>query len=143
MSLPPEGSASVTPRPEERHEPDLVPARPVPIGSAGPVLPLILGYLIPTALESQWMAREARRSGPANPLAALEGRRLPPAPRLQVNPARDMAELRRAEDRVLKGYGWVDEAAGIARIPIDRAMAIVAERGLPDAEQTPAAGGGS
>lgn len=140
MSHPPGGSAS---RPEEHHEPDVVPARPVVIGSVVLVLLLVLGYLIPTALESLWMEREARRSGPANPLAAREGRRLPPAPRLQVNPARDMAELRRAEDRVLKGYGWVDEAAGIARIPIDRAMAIVAERSLPRAKQTSAAGGGS
>ena len=31
----------------------------------------------------------------------------------------------------LQGYGWVDQATGVARIPIDEAMRLVAERGLP------------
>lgn len=143
MSLPPEATAKETLSPEERHQPDVVPSRPIAIASVVLVLVLVLGYLIPTALEYQWMAREAQQSAPANPLAEIEGRRLPPAPRLQVNPVRDMAELRRAEDRVLNGYAWVDEEAGIARIPIDRAMAIVAEKGLPPAAPTPAPGAGS
>lgn len=143
MSLPPEATAKETLPPEERHQPDVVPSRPIAIASVVLVLLLVLGYLVPTALEYQWMDRDARESAPANPLAALEGRRLPPAPRLQVNPVRDMAELRRAEDRVLNGYAWVDEAAGIARIPIDRAMAIVAEKGLPPAAPTPVPGAGS
>ena len=46
-------------------------------------------------------AREARLSPPANPLAAAEGPRLPPEPRLQVHPIRDLRELRAAEDKLL------------------------------------------
>ena len=42
-------------------------------------------------------AREARLSPPANPLAAAEGPRLPPQPRLQVHPVKDLRELREAE----------------------------------------------
>lgn len=113
------------------HEPDAVPARPVWIGVSVLIFLLVIGYLVPTALENLLLEREARRSPPANPLAATEGRRLPPAPRLQVNPARDIAELRLAEDRRLQGYGWVDPGKGIARIPIERAMAILVEKGLP------------
>jgi hypothetical protein len=41
-------------------------------------------------------------------------------------------ELRTAEDTDLNSYGWVDRTAGIARIPIDRAMQLLLERGLPD-----------
>ncbi|MCL6508251.1 MAG: hypothetical protein K6T59_14635, partial [Bryobacteraceae bacterium] len=56
---------------------------------------------------------------------------LPPAPRLQVDPATDLENLRKAEAAVLNSYGWVDRKAGIVRIPIDRAMEVLAERGLP------------
>jgi mono/diheme cytochrome c family protein len=42
-----------------------------------------------------------------------------------------VAALRAGADEQLGGYAWVDKEAGIARIPIDRAMAMIAERGLP------------
>jgi hypothetical protein len=32
---------------------------------------------------------------------------------------------------LLEGYGWVDREAGVVRLPIERAMALVLERGLP------------
>lgn len=55
----------------------------------------------------------------------------PPAPRLQAAPAQDMRDMRQAENAHLQSYGWVDRTAGIARIPIDRALELVAEQGLP------------
>jgi hypothetical protein len=75
---------------------------------------------------------------PANPLAARYGRTEPPAPRLQVNPALDIHEHRKAEQAVLASYGWVDKGAGTVRIPIARAMALLAERGI-QAPPAPAA----
>mgnify|MGYP003497489033 CR=1 FL=1 len=39
--------------------------------------------------------------------------------------------LRAAEEKLLKGYGWVDPDKGIVRIPVDRALEIVAQKGLP------------
>lgn len=53
-----------------------------------------------------------------------------PAPRLQAQPSTDFAAMKAAELRRLNGYGWVDRARGIAHIPIDRAMDIVASSGL-------------
>ena len=53
---------------------------------------------------------------------------LPPAPRLQYDPPPELAALRREQQARLQGYGWVDRAHGIARIPIERAMALEAER---------------
>jgi hypothetical protein len=55
----------------------------------------------------------------------------PPAPRLQVTPERDLAALRAQEDAILGSYAWIDRDGGVARIPIEEAMRIVAERGLP------------
>ena len=62
-----------------------------------------------------------------------------PAPRLEVKPGANLAELRAAEDVDLRTYGWIDRNAGTVRIPIDRAMELIAQRGLPEvgAGQTP------
>lgn len=62
-----------------------------------------------------------------------------PAPRLEVRPGANLAELRAAEDVDLTTYGWIDRNAEIVRIPIERAMELILERGLPDvgAGQTP------
>ena len=62
-----------------------------------------------------------------------------PQPRLLIKPGASLAELRAAEASDLDSYGWVDRTSGVARIPIDRAMQLLLERGLPDVggDQTP------
>jgi hypothetical protein len=54
-----------------------------------------------------------------------------PNPRLQQNPRSDLDQVKDEEDRRIRSYGWVDRQAGIARIPIERAMDILARKGLP------------
>jgi len=54
----------------------------------------------------------------------------PPAPNLQTQPFKDLYMLRKGEAEKLERYGWVDKEGGIARIPIDRAMAVMMERGF-------------
>jgi hypothetical protein len=39
--------------------------------------------------------------------------------------------MRAEEDKILKSYAWIDKEKNIVRIPIDRAIDILAERGLP------------
>lgn len=63
-----------------------------------------------------------------------------PAPRLQDDNVRDMAELRVSEDQVLKSYTYLDQRNGRVTIPIDRAMELLLERGIPTRAQAPAAG---
>lgn len=58
-------------------------------------------------------------------------RTLPPLPRLQTTPQKDIHDYWEAEQDELNSYGWVDRQNGIVRIPIDRAMRLVLERGLP------------
>jgi hypothetical protein len=48
-----------------------------------------------------------------------------------------MQEMRRAENAQLQSYGWVDRTAGIARVPIDRAIQVVLEQGLPSWHEIP------
>ncbi len=66
---------------------------------------------------------------PASPFENV--RALPPAPRLQVAPVEDLARYQAAQASALNSYGWVDQQAGVVRIPIDRAMNLLLERGLP------------
>ncbi len=62
-------------------------------------------------------------------------RALPPDPRLQVSPETDLAGLRASEDSVLLHYAWVSKDSGVVRIPVARAMELLAERGLPVARR--------
>ena len=54
-----------------------------------------------------------------------------PEPRLETDERGQLNEIRLAEERKLSSYGWVDQQAGTVRIPIERAMDILAQRGLP------------
>ncbi len=56
---------------------------------------------------------------------------LPPPPRLETQPGQTLSAIRAQEDMILNSYAWVDRAHGVVRIPIDRAMALVVEQGLP------------
>jgi hypothetical protein len=68
---------------------------------------------------------------PQYPLAAGEADRLPPEPRLQTTPRQDLIDLRAREEQLLQTYGWVDRNAGVVRIPIEEAIRLTLERGLP------------
>jgi len=81
------------------------------------------------------LEREASRgSRPVHPLAETETVELPPEPRLQESPALDLLRFRAREEERLSTYGWVDRPNGVVRIPIERAMEIVAREGLPSRE---------
>jgi hypothetical protein len=74
--------------------------------------------------------RETRESGRPSPLATSEPR-LPPEPRLQINPREEAAEFRAREDAILNGYSWTNREAGTVRIPISEAMKLTLQKGLP------------
>jgi hypothetical protein len=55
-----------------------------------------------------------------------------PTPRLQLDDGnQDVADLHAREDILLNNYTWIDESKGTVRIPIERAMEIIAQTGLP------------
>lgn len=64
------------------------------------------------------------------PLAGQE-HRLPAAPRLQRFPENEFHEFRLREEAVLHQYGWVNKETGVVRMPIEQAMRLAVERGLP------------
>jgi hypothetical protein len=83
----------------------------------------------------QWM--EGRLASADEPLPVVTERRagedrLPPEPRLVVDEPADLAVVRAEEEALLNSYG-VDPAQGTWRVPIDRAMTMLVERGVPTA----------
>ena len=83
----------------------------------------LYNLLVARGVETQAPAAYVAESDPA----ALE----PPGPRLQVTPELELTVLRAQEDAILGSYAWVEKDRDIVRIPIDEAIRIVAERGLP------------
>lgn len=60
-----------------------------------------------------------------------------PTPRLQDDDGNlDTADLHAREDLLLDNYSWLDRSKGTVRIPIERAMELIAQRGL-QVEQPP------
>ena len=93
------------------------------------------GGFVLAALAGTWLFyREAADPGPFRPPAAH------PAPRLQTDPAADLRAFRKQQAQELEGYAWVDRERGLVRIPLDRAMGLIAGRG--DAAYDPPPGAG-
>jgi hypothetical protein len=75
--------------------------------------------------------REAELGRPLSPSAMVNAQKHPPDPQLQPHAARDMRDWRAVEDRALQQYAWIDPDKGTVQIPVQRAMDLIAQRGLP------------
>jgi hypothetical protein len=76
-----------------------------------------------------YMERTQTVSVPAGPFT--RPRELPPSPRLQVEPHQELKDYCEAEVKELNSYGWINQRLHVVRIPIDRAMDLVLQNGLP------------
>lgn len=95
----------------------------------GLTLMVIVSFLLMRALFLHDV-KLINKSRPAvSPLA--DANPVPPAPVLQANPRLELAQLRKVEASLLTRYEWVQEDAKILRIPVERAMELVARQGLP------------
>lgn len=73
--------------------------------------------------------RSAKRADP--PVSPMAESQTPPLPRLQAQPRDELAKYQAAEQARLDGYRWVDREKKTVEIPIERAMQLLAERGIP------------
>ena len=67
----------------------------------------------------------------------VEPTKIFPQPQLQKTPIPDLKAIRAEEDKLLNGYAWVDAPKGVVRIPVDRAIEVLAKRGLPSRSEVP------
>jgi hypothetical protein len=70
---------------------------------------------------------------PAPQSAISAGRRLPPPgmPQLQAHPDTDLQVYLKKQHEILDSYGWVNRKNKVVRIPVQRAMNILLQQGLP------------
>lgn len=89
----------------------------------------VLNYFADTSREPERVVRGPLDVAPT-PVVAQPTVQLPPEPRLQVNEPVDLAIIRGQWSQWLGSYGWMNQDAQVARIPIERAKAILAARGF-------------
>ena len=124
-------------KPGVHHETTDVDIRGIFLFGAGLFVVAVIVHLLVWVLFGYFSSREEVRAAREYPLTAGRENQLPPEPRLQPNPGggalprEEMLDLHEHEEQVLTTYGWVDKNAGIVRIPIEEAMKIVVQRGLP------------
>ncbi|PYU27005.1 MAG: hypothetical protein DMG32_08710 [Acidobacteria bacterium] len=94
----------------------------------------IAAILVAASLSLIWLFKYFQKAeNPGSFIAApfATERPLPPPPRIQPNPGADMQNYYQSQQNLLNSYGWIDRQNGIVRLPIDRAMELLLERGLP------------
>ena len=103
------------------------------------VLSLVLVFtaLLCWGLFNYFSAGQINRA-PASPFAGT--RQLPAGPQLQVNPRQDWLRFRAEQEHSLESYSWEDRDAGIVRVPIERAMELLLQKGLPVAPSASSTG---
>jgi len=120
-------------------------AKPVILFLVGLTVGCLLVALLLKGMFSYLDARENRNQPALNPLVQQTRSDLRsvapgdiakfPEPRLETDEPREIRAFRVQEEQRLHSYGWVDQPAGVVRIPIDRAMDLLAQRGLPTRPQ--------
>jgi hypothetical protein len=111
------------------HEENIVQLRPVLLFAVVLVVVSALSFAGVWLMLDFLKLNQARREAQLSPLA--DPNPIPPAPRLQVSPSQDLKQTRQIEEAILDSYHWVDKGAGVVGIPVEQAMKILAERGLP------------
>ena len=117
--------------PTVAHEPTDADSRSITQFGIGLTFFLILSQLALWWVFSSFSKREQKLSPPVPAIIRTQAPKEPPEPRLQASPQSDLKKMLQQEDQVLNNYGWVDPDRGIVRLPVERALDIVAQKGLP------------
>jgi hypothetical protein len=91
-------------------------------------LVLIFTALLSWGMFKYFSTSQANRV-PASPFAGA--RQLPAGPQLQVNPRKDLLRFRAEQEHALESYSWENRDDGTVRVPIERAMELLLQKGLP------------
>lgn len=123
--------------PQRGYEDSKVPVGKLFAFAAGVVGLVVLGVLGSAAV-FHFFVRHQPLGPPASPFEDV--RTIPAAPRLQVEAPVDLKRYRADQNKILEEYGWVDAPADVVRIPVDRAMDILLQKGYPVRGGSPYAG---
>ena len=94
------------------------------------IIHFVIGLIFAGLTEqAQRRDRELMRTRPVAAVAAARPNF--PEPREQISPRMDLQALRVRDEAELNSNGWVDKKAGVVRIPIERALELITQRGMP------------
>jgi hypothetical protein len=127
---------------QQGHEPNVLMVRGLVV-FAGLLVATVIVSGVVVGLVIWGFSREARGLRALAPPRFADDSGLFPAPRLQPNPDVELVTVKKEELARLNGYGWVDKKAGVAHIPIERAIDILAKSGLPLVEAKAVETGGA
>jgi hypothetical protein len=96
--------------------------------AAGVVALVVLGVLGSAAV-FHFFVQHQPLGPPASPFEDV--RAVPPAPRLQTDAPVDLQRFRNDQEHLLQTYGWVNSQAGVVRIPVERAIDLLLQKGYP------------
>lgn len=108
--------------------------RPVLLFLAALGVLIVVAMAVMTGLYSALESHFGRSETVLSPLVDVE--QVPEGPKLQADPAAELATVRTWEKEKLNRYEWIDEDTGTFRIPIERAIQIISEAGLPAREES-------
>jgi hypothetical protein len=125
------------------HETSDVDVRPLAWLGVG-LAALILISIVAVKGIFELLDRQQARNDVVPPPMMIQRPQQPPEPRLQTTPVPNRKLIVEQENKLLTTYGWVDSKNGVMRIPVDQAMKLLVERGLParDESSSPSAVGG-
>ncbi|HEV3309613.1 MAG TPA: hypothetical protein VG815_03745 [Chloroflexota bacterium] len=112
------------------HEPNILQVRGLLVFAAALLGVTILVQVILAVVMQGFSSEEKELDSLAVPRFAGDTGGFP-SPRIQPDPAEEFTKMKIEDLGRLNQYGWIDRAAGVAHIPVDRAVDILAERGLP------------
>ncbi|MGH9338268.1 MAG: hypothetical protein ACRD1R_01425 [Acidobacteriota bacterium] len=118
--------------PRHRHENSGVNIKYLAYFAVGLFISVVVIHLV---LAGMFFFLDAMRQDTAE-LPVVGGPMAPPEPRLQVSPSMDLDVFRAEIEAVLNSYGWVDQERGVARIPVEKAMDLILEKGLLSSAQS-------
>ncbi|NTW01915.1 MAG: hypothetical protein HGA19_11600 [Oscillochloris sp.] len=103
--------------------------RPLVLSAVG-LLGLLAFAFIAVAILMSVSGLNLNQTGNILPDDATSQLQLPPSPRLEQSPKTDTGLIVTNAQIQLESYGWVDQQAGTAHIPIERAMELILQRGV-------------
>jgi hypothetical protein len=112
------------------HEHSDINIRTVLAFGAGMVVVVVTTALIVGIVFRVLERQEASHDPEISPVAAPAGQQ-PPAPQLLTDEPGNLRKVRAEETDTLDRYGWVDERAGVAHVPIEAAKKLLLQHGLP------------
>jgi hypothetical protein len=117
--------------PTQRHEARDVNILAVSKFGIGLVLTTIASIFLVLGVFRYFELQQNATPPPTGTGVNVDARRLPPEPRLLENEPENLQRMRGAEDQVLNNYSWADDKHTLVKLPIERAIELLAQRGLP------------